>query len=118
MISAADAINYSLSGPSLRGSGVAYDVRAADPYSIYDRFDWQVVTREIGDSLSRFLVRVDEIKQSLSIVEQALEAVPEGELKCRTLPRMKLPEGQIYYHIESARGDLGVYIVSDGGEMR
>lgn len=116
VISAADAINYSLSGPSLRGSGVAYDVRAADPYSIYDRFDWQVVTREIGDSLSRFLVRVDEIKQSLSIVEQALEAVPEGELKCRTLPRMKLPEGQIYYHIESARGDLGVYIVSDGGE--
>jgi len=116
IISAQDAINYSLSGPTLRGSGVAYDVRRADPYSVYDKLDWQVVTYPTGDSLSRFLVRVMEIRQSLNIVEQALDAIPEGELKCKTPLRLKLPAGEVYHHIESARGDLGVYLVSDGGE--
>ncbi len=116
IISAEDAVNYSLSGPSLRGSGVAYDVRTADPYSIYDKFDWQVITYPDGDSLSRFMVRTMEIRQSLSIVEQALEGLPEGELKCKTPLRLKLPAGEVYHHIESARGDLGVYLVSDGGE--
>jgi NADH-quinone oxidoreductase subunit D len=116
VISAEDAINYSLSGPSLRGSGIAYDVRTADPYSIYDKFDWQVITYPDCDSLSRFLVRTGEIRQSLNIVEQALEGLPEGELKCKTPPRLKIPAGEVYYHIEGARGDLGVYLVSDGGE--
>ncbi len=116
VISAEDAIDYSLSGPSLRGSGVPYDVRTADPYSIYHKFDWQVVTYPDGDSLSRFLVRTQEIRQSLNIIEQALEGIPEGELKCKLPPRLKLPAGEVYHHIESARGDLGVYLVSDGGE--
>ncbi len=115
-ISGEDAINYSMSGPSLRGSGVAYDVRTADPYSIYDKLDWQVVTYPEGDSLARFMVRRDEIEQSLNMVEQALDMIPEGELKCRTPARLKLPEGEIYHHIESARGDVGVYIVSDGSD--
>lgn len=116
IISAEDAINYSLSGPTLRGSGVAYDVRKADPYSLYDKFDWQVITYPDGDSLSRFMVRVMEIRQSLNIVEQALDAIPEGELNYKIQPRLKLPAGEVYYHIESARGDVGVYLVSDGGE--
>lgn len=116
IISAEDAINYSLSGPSLRGSGIAYDVRRADPYSVYDKLDWQVITYPDGDALSRFMVRVMEIRQSLSIVEQALDSLPEGELKCKTPQRLKLPAGEVYHHIESARGDLGVYLVSDGGE--
>lgn len=116
IISAEEAINYSLSGPSLRGSGVPYDVRRADPYSVYDKLDWQVITYPDGDALSRFMVRVMEIRQSLSIVEQALDGLPEGELKCKTPQRLKLPAGEVYHHIESARGDLGVYLVSDGGE--
>lgn len=116
VISAGDAINYSLSGPSLRGSGVAYDVRRADPYSLYDRLDWEVVTYPDGDVLSRFMVRRMEIEQSLNIVEQALDMLPEGELKYKTPLRLKVPAGEIYHHIESARGDAGVYIVSDGGE--
>ena len=68
------------------------------------------------DVLSRFLVRTGEIRQSLNMVEQALDMMPEGELKCKTAPRLKLPEGEVYYHIESARGDAGVYLVSDGCE--
>jgi NADH-quinone oxidoreductase subunit D len=116
VISADDAINYSLSGPSLRGSGVGYDVRRADPYSFYDRVKWEVVTRTEGDSYSRYLCRMDEIRQSLSIVEQALDMIPEGELKYKTPQRLKLPEGEVYYHIESARGDAGVYILSDGSD--
>jgi len=116
VISAEDAVNYSMSGPSLRGSGVAYDVRKADPYSIYDRLDWQVVTHTDCDTRARYLVRLGEIRQSLNMVEQSLDMIPEGEVKCKTPLRMKLPEGEVYHHIESARGDVGVYIVSDGGE--
>ncbi len=116
VINAEDAVNYSLSGPSLRGSGVAYDVRAADPYSVYDRLDWQVVTCPEGDSLARFMVRRIEIDQSLNMVEQALDMMPEGELKCKTPLRLKLPKGEVYHHIESARGDAAVYLISDGSD--
>ena len=116
VISAEDAINYSISGATLRGSGVPYDVRKTDPYSVYDKLDWQVVTRPEGDSLARYLCRLYEIRQSLNIIEQALDAMPEGELKCKTPPRLKLPTGEVYHHIESARGDVGVYLVSDGSD--
>jgi len=115
-ISGDDAVNYSMSGPSLRGSGVDYDVRKADPYSVYDKLDWRVAIRAEGDVQARFLCRCEEIRQSLNMVEQALDMIPEGELKCKTPPRLKLPEGEVYYHIESARGDLGVYLVSDGSD--
>lgn len=115
VISAEDAVNYSLSGPTVRGSGVAYDVRKADPYSLYDKLDWEVVTYPDGDVFSRFMVRRKEIEQSLNMVEQALEMIPEGELK-KIPPRLKLPAGEVYYHIESARGDAGVYLVSDGSD--
>ena len=116
VISAEEAVNYSMSGPSLRGSGVGYDVRTADPYSIYDRFDWKVITRPQGDTMARFMVRRLEIEESLKIVEQALDSMPEGELKLKTPLRLKLPAGEVYHHIESARGDVGVYLVSDGSE--
>ncbi len=116
VISAEDAIDYSMSGPSLRGSGVAYDVRKADPYSLYSRFDWKVCTRPEGDTMARYLVRLDEIRQSLQIVEQALDALPEGSIQYKLPLRLKIPEGEVYHHIESARGDVGVYIVSDGSE--
>ncbi len=116
IISASDAVNFSLSGPSLRGSGVAYDVRKADPYSVYDKLDWQVITRPECDVRSRYQCRLDKIRQSLNIVEQALDMIPEGELKYKLPPRFKLPEGELYYHIESAKGDFGVYLVSDGSD--
>lgn len=115
-ISAEDAIDMSISGPTLRGSGVAYDVRKADPYSVYDKIKWDVVTQPDGDSLARFMCRRLEIDQSLNIIEQALDMMPEGELKCKTQLKLKVPEGEVYYHIEGARGDLGVYIISDGSD--
>lgn len=115
VLSAEDAVNYSLSGASLRGSGVAYDVRRADPYSVYDKLDWEVITYPDGDVYSRFMVRRKEIEQSLNMVEQALDMIPEGELK-KIPPRLKLPAGEVYHHIESARGDAGVYLVSDGSD--
>ncbi|MCX6343954.1 MAG: NADH-quinone oxidoreductase subunit D [Armatimonadetes bacterium] len=115
-ISPEDAVNYSLSGPNLRGSGTAYDVRKVDPYSVYDKLDWKVITRTEGDVQARFLCRCAEIRQSLNMVEQALDMMPEGELKCKLPARLKLPEGEVYHHIESARGDLGVYLVSDGAD--
>jgi len=116
IISPEDAINYSLSGPTVRGSGIAYDVRKVDPYSIYDKLDWNVITYPGCDALSRFYVRIYELRESLNMVEQALDMIPEGELKCKTPLRLKIPAGEVYHHIESARGDLGVYLVSDGSE--
>jgi NADH-quinone oxidoreductase subunit D len=112
---AEDAIDYGVSGPTLRGSGVNYDVRRADPYSIYDRFDFQVATQSDGDCLARYQVRMQEIRESLKIVEQALDRLPEGTLTYKIPPVFKVPEGEVYHHIESSRGDLGVYLASDGG---
>lgn len=116
VISAEEAINYSMSGPTLRGSGVPYDVRKADPYSVYDRLDWEVATRSEGDTLARYLVRLQEIRESLKIVEQALDMIPPGKLQYKTPARLRLPEGEVYHHIESSRGDLGVYLISDGSD--
>ena len=113
-ISAQDATDYGMSGPNLRGSGVAYDVRRSDPYSIYDRFDFEVAVRPEGDSLARYHVRLQEIRESLKIVEQALDGLPEGKLSYRLPLVFKVPEGEVYHHIESSRGDLGVYLISDG----
>lgn len=113
-ISAQDAIDYAMSGPNIRGSGVAYDVRKSDPYSIYDRFDFNVVTEPAGDCLARYMVRRREIEESLNIVEQALDGLPEGELKYKLPAVLKIPAGEAYHHVESARGDLGCYLVSDG----
>ncbi|MFQ3549628.1 MAG: NADH-quinone oxidoreductase subunit D [Armatimonadota bacterium] len=115
-LSAEDAIRYSISGPSLRASGVDYDVRKADPYSFYHKLDWNVVTESAGDVLARYNVRMGEIRQSLNIIEQALDMIPDGELKYKTPLKFKVPEGEVYCHIESARGDAGVYLVSDGSD--
>lgn len=114
IINAEDAVDYAMSGPNVRGSGVAYDVRRSDPYSIYDKFDFNVATRPEGDCLARFHVRMQEIRESLKIVEQALDGIPEGKLTYKLPPVFKVPEGEVYHHIESTRGDLGVYIASDG----
>jgi NADH-quinone oxidoreductase subunit D len=114
MISGEDAINFAMSGPNLRGSGVAFDVRKDDPYSVYDKMQFNVVTEDTCDCLGRYLVRPKEIRESIKIVEQALDMLPEGEFTAK-IPRVVKPvAGETYARVESARGDLGVFLISDG----
>jgi len=109
------AINCGVTGPSLRASGVKWDLRKTDPYSIYDRFDFDVPTGTAGDCYDRYRVRVQEMRQSARIVGQALAALPRGEIRAR-LPRViQAPPGEAYGHIEAPKGELGFYLVSDGG---
>ncbi len=108
------AIQYGVTGPNLRASGIAYDLRKAEPYGIYDRFEFDVPTRTGGDSLDRWQLRIEEIGQSGRIIEQALEALPEGEIRSRVPKILKPAAGEVYHRIESAKGELGYYIVSDG----
>lgn len=117
VLSAADAINYGVTGPNLRASGVEYDLRKAEPYGIYDRFDFKVPLGQKGDCWDRFLVRLEEIEQSAKIIEQALDQMPEGEIRSK-VPRVIKPEKglEVYHRIESSKGELGYYMVSDGGE--
>jgi NADH-quinone oxidoreductase subunit D len=138
-ISAEDAVALSLSGPSLRASGVNWDVRKAEPYSSYEKFQFNVPTRPEGDVYARYLVRMDEMRESLKIVRQALEGMPEGPIKANA-PHIVLPDresmktsiealiyhfklvtegfhppvGEVYQTIESPRGEIGFYIVSNG----
>ncbi len=110
------AVAYAVSGPVLRASGVKYDLRKDDPYSIYDRFDFEVACRPNGDCYDRYLVRLDEIKQSLNIIEQALDNLPEGPIKAKVSPNFKPPAGEVYSRLENSRGEMGVYMQSDGGK--
>lgn len=112
-------LSYGVTGPTLRGSGVPYDVRKAEPYGAYPRFEFDVPTRSEGDVLARYLVRVLEMKQSVRIIEQALEALPAGPIltpdSIGVKKRLKLPVGTQYYAVESARGHYGILLVSEGG---
>jgi NADH-quinone oxidoreductase subunit D len=114
---------FGLSGPSLRGSGVDFDLRRDDAYSIYDRFQWKVcvgegLMGELGDSWDRYWVKVLEMKESLSIIRQALAARPkEGDVREAVPSRVKLPVGESYCRTETPRGELGYYIVSNGGNL-
>lgn len=114
------AINFACSGPVLRGSGVKYDLRKDEPYSIYDRFDFDIPvgTGEVGvvgDCWNRNIVRVEEMEQSCRIIEQAIEQMPdEGDVKALVPKRIKPPKGEVYMRAENPKGDLGFYIVSNG----
>ena len=113
------AINYGCSGPMLRGSGVNWDLRRDEPYSVYDRFEWevQVGTGEVGtvgDCWDRYMVRVREMEQSLNIIEQALARLPEGDVFSAIPKRIRPPAGDVYVRSESPRGEIGFYIISDG----
>jgi len=138
-LSAEDGIALGVSGPSLRGSGVEWDLRKKQPYSSYDKFDFQVPTRPEGDVYARYLVRLDEMRESLKIVQQAMQGLPEGPVKAKA-PHIVMPDreemktsiealiyhfkivtegfhppiGEVYQAIESPRGELGFYMVSDG----
>jgi NADH-quinone oxidoreductase subunit D len=110
------ARRYGATGPVLRGSNKAYDVRRAEPYSVYDRFDFVVPTGFKGDAMDRYLVRMAEIEQSLRIIEQALDQLPEGHHLSPKAPkpRWKAPAGEVYFAVEGARGKCGVYLLSSG----
>jgi NADH-quinone oxidoreductase subunit D len=109
------ARHYGATGPVLRGSGVAYDVRRAEPYSVYDRFDFDIPTGKTGDAMDRYDVRMAEMEQSLRIVEQALNGLPEGPVLAPDLPdRIIPPRGEVYVAVEGARGKIGIYAISDG----
>jgi len=109
------AIALSTTGPLLRASGVPYDIRKAEPYSIYDRFDFDVVTDDGCDIYARFLVRIGEMRESAKILRQALEQIPEGEIQAgRKRYQVKVPAGEAYARIAGPKGELGYYVVSDG----
>jgi NADH-quinone oxidoreductase subunit C/D len=140
LISAKDAINFGLTGPVLRGSGVNYDVRKAEPYGVYDKVEWEVPLGKNGDTYDRYWIRVEEMRQSAKIVKQCLDQMPQGaiaaELPMITYPPrdkvmenmeglihhfmiatrgFEVPEGEVYSSIEAPKGELGFYIVSQGG---
>ena len=109
------ARRYGATGPVLRGSGVAYDVRRFEPYSVYDRLAFDIPTGRTGDAMDRYEVRMAEMAQSVAIIEQALEALPEGHILSPDLPeRVIPPKGEVYFAVEGARGKIGVYLLSDG----
>lgn len=136
-ISRAEAINWGLSGPMLRGSGVNWDLRKVDHYECYDDFDWEVCTEAAGDCLARYLVRIREMRESVKILYQALKALPGGpyeNLEAKRLesgpksewnsfdyqfigkkvaPTFKIPKGEHYVRVESGKGELGIYIIGD-----
>ncbi|MFZ5648544.1 MAG: NADH-quinone oxidoreductase subunit D [Bacillota bacterium] len=107
-------INYSLSGPTLRGSGVNYDLRKVRPYSVYDRFDFDVPLGKNGDCFDRFRIRIEEMRQSGRIIQQALEQIPEGPIMAKVPKVIKPPVGDAYAEVESSKGVYGAYVVSDG----
>jgi len=112
----AKAIAYGCTGPLLRASGVPYDVRRVEPYSIYDTFDWDVVVRYNGDVYDRFMVRFEEMRQSLRVLRQALERLPDGPILAgKKQADVKVPAGEVYGRVESPKGELGFYLVSNGG---
>jgi len=109
------AIAFSAVGPVLRASGVPYDIRRADPYSIYDRFDFDVAVRYHGDIYDRFLIRYDEIRSSIKILQQAIDNIPKGEvLANKPAYKFRMPKGEAYGRVEGPKGELGFYVVSDG----
>ena len=109
------AIASSVSGPVLRSTGVAWDIRKADPYCVYDRMEFDIAVGYQGDNFDRFLVRMAELHQSLRILRQALEQLPPGPVKTDIPLALSPPVGEAYARIESPKGELGFYLVSDGG---
>ncbi len=139
-ISVEDCLRQGVTGPTIRGSGMPYDLRKARPYSVYSRFDFNIPTQQEGDCYARYLVRVEEMRQSLRIIEQALDHLPKGPFRSDNRkfvppPRSELgvsmealihhfklwtegfsaPRGSVYASVESPRGEMGVYLEGDGG---
>jgi len=115
VLTAEQAIAFSAAGPVLRASGVPYDIRRADPYSIYDRLEFDVAVRYHGDIYDRYIVRLDEIRQSIRILKQVIRDIPEGPiLNGKPQWQVRVPAGESYGRVEGPKGELGFYVVSNG----
>ena len=112
-----DAISYAVTGPAGRGSGFSCDVRIHKPYSLYDKVEFKEVIRTEGDSYARYMNRLDEIEQSLHIIEQLIDDIPEGEILAKVKPIIRLPEGQYYQSVEAGKGEFSVFIESKGDKF-
>jgi NADH-quinone oxidoreductase subunit D len=114
VVTADDAIAIGLSGPPLRGSGVVRDIRKDEPYAAYDEMSFEVPIGTTGDTYDRYLVRLEEFRQSVRIIRQALEGLPDGPIVGKVPRVIKPPAGETYHAIESPKGELGYFVVSDG----
>ena len=114
VISGPDAVAMGLCGPSLRGSGVVRDLRKDEPYAAYDEFEFHVPIGFRGDTYDRYLVRLEEFRESVRIIRQALDGLPEGPIMGKVPRLIKPPAGETYHAIESPKGEIGFFIVSDG----
>lgn len=114
-LSAEDAVSFGCTGPTARGSGVSCDIRKLYPYEVYDKLEFDEVLETTGDSFARYMVRIREMNESIKIIEQLIDNIPEGDFQAKTKAVIKLPKGEFYSRVETARGELGVYIVSEGG---
>jgi NADH-quinone oxidoreductase subunit D len=115
ILSAEDAISYGCTGPTARGSNVSCDIRKIYPYENYHKLNFDEILETGCDSFARYMVRLGEMHQSVSIIEQLIDNIPEGDFQAKTKVVLKLPKGEFYTRVETARGELGVYIVSEGG---
>ena len=112
-------VNFGVSGPSIRGSGVSYDLRKDEPYSVYDKFDFEVpvgtgMMGTVGDCWDRYWVRMREMEESIKILRQAITQLPDGDINEAKPKKVRPAKGEVYSRYESARGDVGFYIISDG----
>jgi NADH-quinone oxidoreductase subunit D len=114
-ISKEDAISFGCTGPTARGSGVSCDLRKLYPYDGYDKLEFDEVLETAGDSFARYMIRIREMKQSIRIIKQLIDNIPEGDFQAKTKAVLKLPKGDFLQRVETARGQFGVYIVSEGG---
>jgi NADH-quinone oxidoreductase subunit D len=114
-LSPADAISYGCTGPTARASGVSCDIRKVSPYEVYRQVQFEEVTNTGGDCFARYTVRMQEMRQSLSIIDQLIDNIPDGDFQAKTKAVLKLPKGEFYSKVETARGEFGVYIISEGG---
>jgi NADH-quinone oxidoreductase subunit D len=111
-----DAISFGVTGPTGRASGFSCDVRKHEPYSAYDRVQFKEILHTEGDTFAWYVARFDEMWESMNIIEQLIDNIPEGPFAVKMKPVIKLPEGEYYQRVETARGELGVYIISDGNK--
>jgi NADH-quinone oxidoreductase subunit D len=111
-----DAISYGITGPSARASGLSCDVRKHEPYSAYDIIKFNEVLFTEGDTYHRYMARIEEMRESMNIIEQLIDNIPEGPFAVKMKPVIKLPEGEYFQRVETARGELGLFVISDGNK--
>jgi NADH-quinone oxidoreductase subunit D len=117
LLPAEDCKQYGVTGPLLRAAGVEWDLRKAQPYSGYQQYDFRIPTGLQGDTYDRYMVRMEEMRQALRIILQAVDRIPEGPIMAKVPKVIKPPVGEAYVSIEAPKGELGYFVVSDGSTM-